>query len=101
MIFATNLHHLAIGAIQGSYTLIPPGARAADGDMAELTIRLVSGSFALGIQLAAPFLIFSFAVNASIGLLARMMPQLQVFFIAMPINLLAGFLHHHAAHRHR
>jgi flagellar biosynthetic protein FliR len=92
MIFATNLHHLAIGAIQGSYTLIPPGGALPTADMAELTIRLVSGSFALGIQLAAPFLIFGFVVNASIGLLARMMPQLQVFFIAMPINLLAGFL---------
>ena len=92
MIFATNMHHLAIGAIEGSYTLIPPGAALPTADMAELTIRLVSGSFALGIQLAAPFLIFSFAINASIGLLARMMPQLQVFFIAMPINLVAGFL---------
>jgi len=57
-----------------------------------LVIRLVSSSFALGIQLSAPFLIFGFVVNASIGLLARMMPQLQVFFIAMPLNLLAGFL---------
>jgi len=92
MIFATNLHHLAIGAIQGSYTLIPPGAALPTGDLAELTVRLVSGSFALGVQLAAPFLLFGFAVNASIGLLARLMPQLQVFFIAMPINILAGFL---------
>jgi flagellar biosynthetic protein FliR len=30
-------------------------------------------------------------VNAAIGLLARLMPQLQVFFIAMPVNMLAGF----------
>ena len=92
MIFATNLHHLAILAIQGSYTLIPPGAALPTADMAELVIRLVAGSFALGVQLAAPFLVFGFAVNASIGLLARLMPQLQVFFIAMPVNILAGFL---------
>jgi flagellar biosynthetic protein FliR len=91
LVFATNLHHLAILAIQGSYTLIPPGAALPTADMAELTVRLVSGSFALGVQLAAPFLVFGFAVNASIGLLARLMPQLQVFFIAMPINILAGF----------
>jgi flagellar biosynthetic protein FliR len=92
LIFATNMHHLAIGAIAGSYTLIPPGAALPTGDMAELTLRLVSGSFALGLQLAAPFLVFGFAVNAAMGLLARLMPQLQVFFIAMPINILAGFL---------
>ena len=62
------------------------------GDMAELVVRLTAGSFALGLQLAAPFLVFGFAVNAAMGLLARLMPQLQVFFIAMPINILAGLL---------
>ena len=92
LIFATNMHHLAIGAIVGSYTLIPPGAALPTADMAELTVRLVGGSFALGLQLAAPFLVFGFAVNAATGLLARLMPQMQVFFIAMPINILAGFL---------
>lgn len=92
VIFATNLHHLAIGAVAGSYSMIPPGAALPTGDMAELTVRLVSGSFALGLQLAAPFLVFGFAVNAAMGLLARLMPQLQVFFIAMPVNILAGFL---------
>ena len=92
LIFATDLHHLAIGAIQGSYTLIPPGASLPTGDMAELAVRLVSGSFGLGLQLAAPFIVFAFAVNAATGLLARMMPQMQVFFVAMPINVLVGFM---------
>jgi len=92
LIFATNLHHLAIGAIAGSYHLIPPGSSLPTGDMAELTIRLVSGTFALGFQLAAPFLVFGFAVNAAFGVLARMMPQLQVFFVAMPVNILVGFV---------
>jgi len=92
LIFATNLHHLAIGAIAGSYHLIPPGSSLPTGDMAELTIRLVSGSFALGFQLAAPFLVFGFAVNAAFGVLARMMPQLQVFFVAMPVNVMVGFV---------
>jgi len=65
--------------------------------MAELTIRLVSGSFALGFQLAAPFLVFGFAVNAAFGVLARLMPQLQFFFVAMPINILVGFCCCHVA----
>jgi flagellar biosynthetic protein FliR len=92
LIFATDLHHLAIGAIQGSYTLIPPGAALPTGDMAELAVRLVSGAFALGLQLAAPFIVFAFTINAATGLLARMMPQMQVFFVAMPINVLFGFM---------
>jgi flagellar biosynthetic protein FliR len=92
LIFATDLHHLAIGAIAGSYRLLPPGGELPTGDMAELTIRLVSGSFALGFQLSAPFLVFSFATTAAIGVLARLMPQLQVFFLATPVNIMTGFL---------
>ena len=92
LIFASNLHHLAIGAVAGSYHLIPPGSSLPTGDMAELAIRIVSGAFALGFQLAAPFLVFGFAVNAGFGVLARMMPQLQVFFVAMPVNILVGFV---------
>jgi len=91
-IFATDLHHLAIGAIAGSYRLLPPGGHLPTGDMAVLVIRLVSGAFALGFQLAAPFLVFGFAVYAALGVLARLMPQLQVFFVAAPINILCGFL---------
>lgn len=92
LIFATNLHHLAIGAVAGSYHLIAPGAALPTGDMAELVIRLVSGSFALGFQLAAPFLVFGFALSVGIGVLARLMPQLQIYFVAMPLNILVGFL---------
>ncbi len=92
LIFAANLHHLAIGAVVGSYHLIPPGTSLPTADMAELAIRTVSGAFALGFQLAAPFLVFGFAVNAGFGVLARMMPQLQVFFVAAPVNILVGFV---------
>jgi flagellar biosynthesis protein FliR len=92
MIFATDLHHLAIGAIAGSYRMIPPGAHLPTADMAQLVIRLVSSSFALGFQLAAPFLVFGFAVYAALGVLAKLMPQLQVFFVAVPINILCGFV---------
>ena len=92
LIFASNLHHLAIGAVVGSYHLIPPGTALPTGDMAEMAIRIVSGAFLLGFQLAAPFMVFGFAVNISFGVLARMMPQLQVFFVAMPLNIMVGFV---------
>lgn len=92
LIFSTDLHHVAIGAIAGSYKMLPPGAALPTGDMAELTIRLVSSAFVLGFQLAAPFLVFGFALYAALGVLARLMPQLQVFFVAVPINLMFGFV---------
>jgi NNP family nitrate/nitrite transporter-like MFS transporter len=41
--------------------------------------------------MSAPFLIFGLAYYIGLGLLGRLMPQLQVFFIAMPLNILLGF----------
>ena len=92
LIFSTDLHHVAIGAISGSYRMIPPGAALPTGDMAELTVRLVSASFVLGFQLAAPFLVFGFALYAALGILARLMPQLQVFFVVMPATIWVGLI---------
>jgi flagellar biosynthetic protein FliR len=92
LIFSTDMHHIAIGAISGSYRMLPPGAALPTADMAELTIRLISAAFVLGFQLAAPFLVFGFALYAALGILARLMPQLQVFFVAMPVNILFGFV---------
>jgi flagellar biosynthetic protein FliR len=92
LVFESGLHHLALGAISGSYVLLPPGNALPTGDLAELALTLVSGAFALGLQLAAPFLVFGLIIYAILGVLSRLMPQLQVFFLAMPINILAGFV---------
>jgi len=92
LVFETGLHHLAIGAIAGSYTLIPPNQAFPTADVAELTLSLVAGAFALGLQLAAPFLVFGLLIYAILGVLSRLMPQLQIFFLAMPINILTGFV---------
>jgi flagellar biosynthetic protein FliR len=72
--------------------MLPPGGHLPVGDMAQLVIQLTSSSFALGFQLAAPFLVFGFAVYAGLGVLARLMPQLQIFFVAVPLNIMCGFL---------
>ena len=92
LVFESGLHYLALGAISGSYTLIPPGSALPTADMAEMTLRLVTGAFALGLQLAAPFLVFGLVLYAALGFLARLMPQLQIFFLAMPVNILVGFV---------
>ena len=92
LIFATELHHLLIAGIEHSFTLFPPGKLPATGDLATFAIQTVSGLFATGLQMAAPFLVFGLIIYAAAGVISRMMPQLQVFFLAMPLNILAGFV---------
>ena len=84
MIFATNMHHLFIGAIARSYTLFAPAKHVLTQDAAALSIRAMSAMFSLGIQLAAPVIIFSLVFNIAAGLVGRVMPQFQVFFAATP-----------------
>jgi len=90
MIFATNTHHLFIVGLLGSYEVVRPVAPLVVEDFVTLAIRTVSGSFLLGVQLAAPGIVFSIIFNLATGLVGRIMPQFQVFFVATPLNVLFG-----------
>jgi flagellar biosynthetic protein FliR len=92
LIFAFDLHHLVIAALNDSYTLFRPGEVPIVGDVAALVARTVASAFRIGVQLAAPFLAFALLFNLGLGVLSRLMPQMQVFFVGMPLSILAGFL---------
>jgi flagellar biosynthesis protein FliR len=92
LLFATNLHHLVIAALDDSYTLFVPGEVPLTGDMAALMTQTLAGAFRVGVQLSAPFLVFGLLFNLGLGLLSRLMPQMQVFFVGMPLSILAGFM---------
>ena len=92
LIFSFDLHHLAIAAIRDSYVLLPPAGIPSPGDAAALAVKAVGRGFALSVQIAAPFIAFGILFNLGVGVLSRLMPQLQVFFLAMPASILAGML---------
>lgn len=90
LIFATNTHHLFIAGLVGSYELVAPAKPLIMGDFASLAVKTVGDSFMLGVQLAAPVLVFALIFNLASGLVARVMPQFQVFFAAAPLSVLLG-----------
>ena len=92
LFFATDMHHLVIAALNDSYSLFEPGEVPATGDVAALVTTTVSGAFRIGIQLSAPFLVFGLLFNIGLGVLSRLMPQMQVFFVGLPLSILLGFL---------
>ena len=92
LLFATDTHHLVIAALNDSYTLFEPGELPASGDAAALITKTVAGAFRIGIQLSAPFIVFGLLFNIGLGILARLMPQMQVFFVGLPLSILIGFL---------
>jgi flagellar biosynthesis protein FliR len=92
LIFATDLHHLVIAAMNDSYKIFQPGELPLIGDAAQHVTRVIATAFRIGIQLAAPFLVFGLLFNLGLGVLSRLMPQMQVFFIGLPLSILLGLL---------
>jgi flagellar biosynthetic protein FliR len=92
LLFATNSHYLVIAALNDSYAIFSPGEMMPSGDVAALATRAFAAAFRIGMQLAAPFLVFGLVFNIGLGVLARLMPQMQVYFVGVPLAILAGFL---------
>jgi flagellar biosynthetic protein FliR len=86
-----GVHHLWIGAMVQSYDVFPVGGLPPAADFAQLAIRTITHSMGLALSLAAPLLVYGIVFNAALGLMARLAPAIQIFFIAQPLNLLLGF----------
>lgn len=92
LIFATNLHHMFLAGVAGSYDLIALGAPAPVGDAAELALEATSTAFRVGVQIAAPLLVAGLIFRVGLGVLSRLIPQIQVFFITLPLQIMGGLV---------
>jgi flagellar biosynthetic protein FliR len=92
LIFATDLHHMALAATYDSYMVFPLDAPLMFDDAAQLALRTVAGAFSVGVQMSAPFIVFGLVFNLGAGILARLMPALQVYFLLMPANIIIGLV---------
>jgi flagellar biosynthetic protein FliR len=92
LLFATDSHHLVISALNESYRIFSPGEIMPTGDVAALATRAFAAAFKIGLQLSAPFLVFGLVFNLGLGVLARLMPAMQVYFVGVPLSIMVGFL---------
>jgi flagellar biosynthetic protein FliR len=92
LLFATDTHYLVISALNDSYKIFAPGELMPSGDVAALATRAFAAAFKIGTQLSAPFLVFGLVFNIGLGVLARLMPQMQVYFVGVPLSIFAGFM---------
>lgn len=92
LLFATDTHYLVIAALNDSYKIFSPGELMPSGDVAALATRAFAGAFKIGLQLSAPFLVFGLVFNIGLGVLARLMPQMQVYFVGVPLSIFIGFM---------
>lgn len=93
LLFATNLHHMLIFGMMDSYNRFPLGEAVPDvSGMAQTVALAVSQSFTIGFFIAVPFIIVSLFLYIAMGVLGRLMPQIQVFILAIPMQIMLGML---------
>jgi flagellar biosynthesis protein FliR len=92
LILSTGLYTELISALVGFYRLIPPGTVAWVPDSAATTVAVIAQSFDLALRLSAPFVLAAIAWHVAIGLIARLVPRLQIFFVALPGQIGLGLL---------
>jgi len=88
LLLVLNLHHLLIMGVVESYKMFPMGDFPDTGSMAEIMARAVSASFSVGVKLATPFIVMTLLIYVGMGVLSRLMPQIQVFMLALPLQIL-------------
>ena len=88
MMFALDLHYVMIHALSESYSLFAVGAWPDMEVTQDNYAHLLGQSFALGVKLAMPVIIISLLLYMGAGILARLMPNMQVFNIMMPAQVL-------------
>lgn len=92
LLFVTGLHHLMITGIAESYMLFTPGQIPPTGDMADMVSQVVADGFMVAVKISAPLIVVGLLLYLGAGILGRLMPNMQVFFVLVPIQLYVSFV---------
>lgn len=92
LIFATNMHHMMLRGLVDSYAVFVPGHLPPVEDLSQTIAHEVGASFRLAMEMAAPFIVLGTVFFVGLGLIARLVPQLQVLFITQPLQIMGGLL---------
>lgn len=90
VIFVTDLHHLMLSAVIDSYRVWPVSTSLPVDDFAKFLSTTMNQSFILGFQIGSPFIAFTLVFYTGMGLLSRLMPQLNIFFLSLPLQIYLG-----------
>jgi len=96
IVLSLNGHHFFIKALVKSFEVIPingfvtisPGV----SPFIELILKLTANIFLIALLISAPAIIALFLIDVGFGIVNRVAPQIQVFFLGMPLKTLIGVL---------
>jgi flagellar biosynthetic protein FliR len=93
LIFLTvNAHHWFLRALADSFHLVPPLGFKLSGSLIEQLMRVAGNMFVIAIKVGAPVIAALLLTTIALGLIARTVPQMNVFFVAMPLKIMIGLM---------
>jgi flagellar biosynthesis protein FliR len=81
---------LVVMGLARSYSLLPLQTVPDAGALADLAVTGLTQVFVVGVEIAAPVVLTLVLTDAAFGLLARAVPQMNVFFVGIPAKILIG-----------
>lgn len=87
-----NGHHYLILGVIKSFSYIPSGFLVFKEHFGESFLGLFGNAFIIGVNLALPIAAILFLIDLSLGIIAKGVPQMNVFITGMPIKQMTGFL---------
>lgn len=85
-----NGHHYLIRALQQSFSIIGIGKFTFPESLYETMIKLAGSVFVIAVKIATPILVSFFLINIAEGIISRMIPNMQVFFVTQPLKIGLG-----------
>ena len=92
LMFLTDLHLEVFRALEASYGSLPIADGFAPRFALDQLVSKANEAFLLALRIGSPFLIFSLAVNVALGLVGRLVPGIQSFFLSTPFLLIGGLI---------
>lgn len=86
----TNSHHLLLSALFNSFKLIPVTGVVFHADIAQVIVDMVGGTFVIALKISFPVLLSLFLTDVALGILARTMPQMNIFVVGVPGKIIVG-----------
>lgn len=93
LVFLTvNGHLMVIMALKKSFDVIPPYGFTLSGPLMDGIVVFSKEIFILGLKFSAPVVAILIFVNVAMGIMARTVPQLNMFAIGFAVTISVGFV---------
>ena len=82
--------HFIIRSAAYSFRIIPIGFYPVNGEVYKLLVKYSAAVFILAVKISSPILVSFFLIDIGSGIIARVIPQMNIFFVVQPLKIELG-----------